>query len=105
MENNYKKIELPGRGYASFLVPELSENQELSVVGTDVLKKILQYLPKDTLSKVKRDFVCAVEGTLNIEDYLLIIKNELSFHSSVNMIESFFLDQDSKQVREPYEKQ
>ncbi len=92
MDNNYKKIELPGRGYASFLVPELNENEELSVVSTEVLKKIISFLPREHFLETKNDLIHFIRSCNNMEEYCKLLQDELSFHSSINLIESFFKD-------------
>lgn len=75
---------------AQLLVPNLQEGDSLSVVNTEVLKRIVSHLPKVSINEIKYEMKENIDSCLDIHEYLNALKEELSFHSSVNVIANFF---------------
>lgn len=87
----FKIIQLEDSREANFLVPEIFENQSLSVVSTDVLEKLLRLLPNTAFDEIKSRLIGKIGSSNDLGDLCKVLQNELNFHKSVNLIESFFL--------------
>jgi hypothetical protein len=84
-------ISLPDGRQAALLVPDLNEGQSLSVVSTDVLEKLIKLLGRSKFEDQKFLFCENLSRAKNINEYTVLLTEELNFHRSVNIIESFLL--------------
>src|SRR5688572_26517294 len=78
-------IEINGKE-AVVLVPELVN--QLAVVDLTVLQRLAALLPSASLRDIRNQLIDNIRanGVDTIEQYVAILKNEVAFHESVNMI-------------------
>lgn len=74
----------------AILVADLNPDRELAVVSLDVLEHLVSLLQKADLETIKRRFIEQIAFTNSIEDYTERITKELDFHTSVNLVKTFF---------------
>lgn len=92
--NEVEILNLPNGKTATLLVPEANQDQELSVVDTEVLRYLISNLPKSPKSQVdqiKKHIIIGVQESKNLYELCDLLQKEVNFYKSVNMIESFFL--------------
>jgi len=80
-------VELKNGRKAVMLIPE--NDDELAIVNLNVLKRLVALLPKANLSQIIQAFTDKVGDIQHIEQYVDLLKEELAFHESVNIIKEY----------------
>lgn len=104
-----KTVDINGQ-QAILLVADLNEGQQLSVITTSLLERLVKLLPKAGVKSIVTEFAdklfnyagsAGVKGKdLKIEEFVVMLQEELDFHKSVNMINGFFMmDLDKEPVK------
>ncbi len=94
-----KTVALNGKESASFLVPDLQENQKLAVVDEKVLNYLTDLLPTADFYSIRRQFRDVIDGCGTLKELVKEAKEFVTFHESVNLLERFF-DPKTEIVRE-----
>lgn len=86
------------------LVPELVN--ELAVVDLNVIKRLASFLPKASVNQIKSDFKDRMDGCNSLEMYVEALRNELSFHETVNLITTVKIEakQEVEQSVQPWDR-
>lgn len=86
MNQNVETIisQADGKNVISF-VPDNSRS--IAIVDLKVLLKLVTQLPSVPLDKIKEALIHEMQDTLNIEEYIALLEEEIAFHKSVNLIE------------------
>lgn len=61
-------------------------NNKLAVVDLLVLQRLADLLPKANLGEIKELLCNQLHNVVSIEQYVDLLKNEVSFHETVNLI-------------------
>jgi len=72
---------------AVVLVPKIEG--ELAIVHLPTLKRLASLLPNVDFRTIKANIIADLEGAHNLEEVISILENEISFHKSVNLIQSY----------------
>jgi hypothetical protein len=99
---NPETIEINGK-QAIVLVPELVN--ELAVVDLNVVKRLAALLPTANLRAIKEEFTEKLRSATTMEQYVAILRDELSFHETVNLITTIKLEKKSEEVEQRAVKQ
>lgn len=87
------EVEINGKK-AQVLVADLNGDQKLAVVDQSVLQRLVDMLPRTNLTHLKEELCSDIMGAKDIKEICDIMVEELQFHKSVNLIETFFLPRD-----------
>lgn len=82
--NQIQTVQLPDGRTAQLIVPELVE--QLAVVDLNVIKRLAALLANANIQQIKRQFKDKLDECYDMEAYVTALRNELSFHETVNMI-------------------
>lgn len=91
MKSTIPSLHLNDGRQAFNFVPELNADQQLAVVDVDVLKYLVELLPKADIAKIMQAFHEKTEKVETIEQWCALLQNELNFHASVNMLQQHLL--------------
>lgn len=95
----FPTINLPDGRVATLIVPELVE--QLAVVDLNVIKRLAQMLPSANYRQIRNDFKLRLDSCDNLESYVTALRDELSFHETVNMITAIPSESVQPEVRVP----
>lgn len=87
MNTPFQTIVLPNGKSAVVIIPELVD--QLAVVDLKVIKRLASLLPTADFSEIQSDFIDKVNRTHNLTDFISVLKDEVSFHESVNLITAY----------------
>ena len=98
-----QRVQLPNGKQAPLLVADLMEGIEMAVISQNVLAKLIALLPTANLSGIVQEFALKIEefdhkarrGNVTIEDFAMLLREELEFHESINLIKDFILEKDA----------
>lgn len=98
-----QRVQLPNGKQAPLLVADLMEGIEMAIVSQNVLAKLIALLPTANLSGIVQEFALKIEqfrhevrkGKGTIEDFAMLLREELEFHESINLIKNFILEKDA----------
>lgn len=80
-------------------VPDLNDGQELAVVTKDVLEYLVRLLPRVNIGEIIHTFSEKAGDVKTIEQWCNLLKSELGFHSSVNMLQQHLLERKPEPAR------
>jgi len=82
-------------------VLDLTPNHDraLALVDFEIVKRLSSYLPIGDLYDVKRDMINSIHQAETLEDYLKLLEEEVAFHRTINLLQSFYL-QDAEEEME-----
>jgi hypothetical protein len=83
---NIEYVEIKGQQVA-VLVPEITNT--LALVDVNVIKRLASMLPRTNLSDTKDALYTAVRRCSTIQEYVNVLKDEVAFHESVNIITQY----------------
>jgi len=95
--NQHEMVALPNGKEAPVLVANLNEGIDLVIVSKNVLSYLTKLLPKASV----RDIIMSHVGNCNslkykegatIEEFVEILRAELEFHESINIIKEYVSD-------------
>lgn len=95
--NQHEMVALPNGKEAPVLVANLNEGIDLVIVSKNVLSYLTKLLPKASV----RDIIMSHVGNCNslkykegatIEEFVDILRAELEFHESINIIKEYVSD-------------
>jgi hypothetical protein len=89
-----QKITLATGQEATMFVPDLNKGRELAIVDMQVLQRLADLLPKTSTYQIIRQFsdklgVLRAASNPSIEEYVAMLKDEVAFHESVNLIATY----------------
>ena len=73
-------------------VPNFADVQsttELAIVSLNVINKLAALLPQASLGTIKRELREQLDGISTMEQYINVLQNEIDFHRTVNLIQSY----------------
>lgn len=91
-ETKIVKVDL-GNGAGAIvpmLVADLNSDRKLALVDQGVLKHLVGLLEKTDLNQIKTKFIAAVTRAETMQEYTDVLSEELAFHMSVNMIQTYY---------------
>lgn len=88
-------INLPDGRVAKLIVPELV--QELAIVDLNVIKRLAALLPQASLRTIRNEFKEKLDRCNTMAEYVEMLRNELSFHETVNIIATISPEQVEEQ--------
>lgn len=92
-----QKVQLPNGKEAPLLVADLMSDIQMAIISQNVLAKLIALLPMANLSGIVQEFADKVQqfdtkarqGKVTIEDFADLLREELEFHTSVNLIQEY----------------
>lgn len=96
----FQTVTLPDGRTAQLIVPELVK--DLAVVDLNVVKRLAALLPNANIHQIKRQFKDQLDNCSNISEYVAVLRDELSFHETVNMIQTIKPEQVTEQMVAAY---
>lgn len=95
-----------GKKQASFLVPDLSDDQKLAVIDEEVLEFLKSLLPTANDYEIINNFITKMERIRNtpctLEAAVAAAKHFVTFHESVNLMEKYFDPKVTVVMEEPF---
>lgn len=82
----FQTINLPDGREAKLIVPELVK--DLAIVDLNVVKRLAILCQAASYSQIRSEFKHQLDGCSNLAEYVEALRNELSFHETVNMIQT-----------------
>lgn len=90
-------VQLPNGKEAPLLVADLMSDIQMAIISQNVLAKLIALLPMASLSGIVQEFADKVQqfdykarqGKVTIEDFADLLREELEFHTSVNLIQEY----------------
>ena len=83
MNQEVKFVEVKGEQVMD-LTPDYE--RPLALVDLDVLKRLTKLLPTANIYDIKHDMMSKLSDVQSIEEYVVILSEELAFHTTVNLI-------------------
>lgn len=82
-------------------VADLTPNHDraLALVDFAIVKRLSMYLPTADLWTVKQEMMRFIEYCDTLEDYIKGLEEEVAFHKTVNLLQSFNLQDAEVQMR------
>jgi len=99
---NVKTVALNAKQSALFLVPDLSDYQELAVIDSGVLKYLTELLPSANYWEIASAFRNKCKSVDNLKDLVAVAKEFVVFHESVNLLERFFDPKAEVVIEKPF---
>lgn len=66
------------------------DNQEqCAIVPFNTIQRLAKMLPKASLRDIKQNMINSIEYTDNLENYVELLSNEVSFHKTINLITAY----------------
>lgn len=92
-----QRVQLPNGKQAPLLVADLMEGIEMAVISQNVLAKLIELLPSASIYDIIAAHINKLKkmSEPTMEGYVQILKEELEFHESVNLIKDFILEKDA----------
>jgi hypothetical protein len=74
-------------------VIDLTPNHDrpLALVDFAIVKKLSHFLPQADFQDIKRDTIFMIEHSETLEDYIKVLEEEVAFHKTVNLLQTFYL--------------
>ena len=96
MENqvNIQEVEINSTCKAIVISPKLTG--KMALVDFKTLQKITSMLSYSSFAQIKEEFIIAVKQSENLEQYNSILKEEVCFHESVNLINTYEIKEEQK---------
>ena len=95
----FQQIKVAEGKTATLLVADLQNGQKLSIISDSLLKRLVNLLPNTDFDNIKNSLITTISNTGDVEHLCEVLTKELDFHKSVNLINTFFIDQNT--VKEP----
>ena len=73
-------------------------NRQLAIVDLAVLQRISSYLPSVSLDEIKQGIMERIEVSGKLEDVVSVMKEEIAFHETVNLINTFSFAEQEKEI-------
>lgn len=88
---------------ASFLVPKyVLDGRPLAIVDESVLERLKNLLRISDVGNIIKNFTAKAEGIYNLKDWVKLLSEELAFHKTVNMLDTYFDPSVEKVVEKPF---
>lgn len=99
---NIVTVQLPDGQEAPLLVANLNKDIKMAVVSQNVLKFLTSLLPTADVPAIVASFIDKLRDakySCTMEEYVAMLREELEFHESVNLIKEFYAEENP--VAEP----
>ena len=72
---------------AVLLVPEIEG--QLAIVHLSTIQRLAAMLPKVKFADIQENMIHTLASTNTLEEYVVVLENELAFHKSINLITEY----------------
>lgn len=102
VEPNSKIIQLSNGKTAIAFIPEITG--ELAIVDLNVLKRLTSLLPTTSINGTIKRLKENLEYVLNLDEYVKVLKDEVAFHETCNLITLYEkpVDKEQEYAKEVY---
>lgn len=99
-KDNVPVVQLPDGRKAENFAADLNADQPLALIPQGVLSFLVSLLPQADIAKIMHTFHEKTERVETIEQWVQLLRDELEFHTSVNLLQEYFHAEELETVQQ-----